>query len=74
LERLANQAVNVMVEELNSQIPRCVDAGREAIEAYRLKIRPLHKSDFDEAFRRIRVDVDKLKKLEARFREFAESN
>ncbi len=74
LERLANQAVNVMVEELNSQIPRCVDAGRESIEGYQLKVRPLGKSDFDEAFRRIRVDVDRLKKLETRFREFAESN
>ncbi len=74
LERLANQAVNVMVEELNGQIPHCVDAGREAIEGYRLKIRPLQKKDFDEAFRRIRVDTEKLKKLVLRFREFADSN
>jgi len=74
LERLANQAVSVMVEELNGQIPHCVDAGRESIENYRLKIRPLQKKDFDEAFRRIRVDTEKLKKLITRFREFAESN
>jgi SpoVK/Ycf46/Vps4 family AAA+-type ATPase len=74
LERLANQAVNVMVEDLNGQIPHCVDAGREAIEGYRLKIRPLQKRDFDEAFRRVRVDTEKLKKLVLRFREFAESN
>ncbi len=74
LERLSNQAVNVMVEELNGQVPKCVDAGREAIEGYRLKIRPLQKKDFDEAFKRIRVDTEKLKKLVTRFREFAESN
>jgi katanin p60 ATPase-containing subunit A1 len=74
LERLANQAVNVMVEELNGQIPRCVDAGRDAIESYKLQIRPLQKKDFDEAFRRIKVDVEKLKKLCARFSEFGASN
>jgi katanin p60 ATPase-containing subunit A1 len=74
LERLANQAVNIMVEELNGQIPKCVDSGREAIEAYKLRIRPLQKKDFDEAFKRIRVDTEKLKKLVERFREFAESN
>ncbi len=74
LERLANQAVNVMVEELNGQIPHCVDAGREAIESYRLRIRPLQKKDFDEAFRRVRIDTEKLKKLVLRFREFADSN
>jgi katanin p60 ATPase-containing subunit A1 len=74
LERLANQAVNIMVEELNGQIPKCVDSGREAIESYKLKIRPLQKKDFDEAFTRIRVDTEKLKKLVERFREFAVSN
>ncbi len=74
LERLANQAVNAMVEELNGGIPRCVDGGREAIEAYKIKTRPLCKSDFEAAFQRVRVDVDRIKKLEARFREFAESN
>jgi SpoVK/Ycf46/Vps4 family AAA+-type ATPase len=74
LERLANQAVNIMVEELNGQIPKCVDSGREAIEAYKLKVRPLQKKDFDEAFKRIRVDTEKLKKMVERFREFAESN
>jgi katanin p60 ATPase-containing subunit A1 len=74
LERLANQAVNVMVEELNGQITQCVDAGREAIEGYRLRVRPLQRRDFEEAFRRVRVDVEKLKKMVLRFREFAESN
>ncbi len=74
LERLANQAVNVMVEELNGQIPKCVDAGRESIEGYKLRIRPLQKRDFEEAFKRIRVDTDKLKKLVTRFQEFAASN
>jgi katanin p60 ATPase-containing subunit A1 len=74
LERLANQAVNIMVEELNGQVPQCVDAGRDSIEGYQLRIRPLQKKDFDEAFRRIRVDIEKLKKLCARFSEFAASN
>jgi katanin p60 ATPase-containing subunit A1 len=74
LERLSNQAINVMIEELNGQIPKCVDAGREAIEGYRLRIRPLQKKDFDEAFKRIRVDTEKVKKLLTRFDEFSESN
>jgi katanin p60 ATPase-containing subunit A1 len=74
LERLSNQAINVMVEELNGQIPKCVDAGREAIEGYKLRIRPLQKKDFDEAFKRIRVDTEKIKKLVTRFHEFEESN
>ena len=74
LERLSNQAINVMVEELNGQIPKCVDAGREAIEGYKLRVRPLQKKDFDEAFKRIRVDTEKIKKLVTRFREFEESN
>ena len=74
LERLSNQAINVMVEELNGQIPKCVDAGREAIEGYKLRVRPLQKKDFDEAFKRIRVDTEKIKKLVTKFREFEESN
>jgi len=74
LERLANQAVNIMVEELNGQIPQCVDAGRESIESYRLRIRPLRRRDFDEAFKRIKVDTEKVKKLVTRFQEFAASN
>jgi katanin p60 ATPase-containing subunit A1 len=74
LERLSNQAINVMVEELNGQIPKCVDAGREAIEGYKLRIRPLQRKDFEEAFKRIRVDTEKVKKLLTRFDEFSESN
>ena len=74
LERLSNQAINVMIEELNGQIPKCVDAGREAIEGYKLRVRPLQKKDFDEAFKRIRVDTEKIKKLVTKFREFEESN
>ncbi len=74
LERLANQAVNLMVEELNGEIPHRVDAGREAIEAYTMRIRPLRRDDFDKAFLRVRVDTDRYKKLEARFRDFSESN
>jgi len=74
LERLANQAVNVMLEELNGEIPGVVDKGREAIEAYQLKVRPLTRCDFDTAFERIRVDTDRCKELETRFREFAHSN
>jgi SpoVK/Ycf46/Vps4 family AAA+-type ATPase len=74
LERLSNQAINVMIEELNGQIPKCVDAGREAIESYKLRIRPLQKKDFEEAFKRIRVDTEKIRKLLTRFDEFSESN
>lgn len=74
LERLSNQAVNAMVEELNGQIPHCVDGGRADIEAYKIKTRPLRKNDFETAFQRVRVDVDHIKKLETRFREFAEIN
>jgi SpoVK/Ycf46/Vps4 family AAA+-type ATPase len=74
LERLASQAVNIMVEELNSGIPRFVDEGRETIEGYKLEVRPLEKRDFDLAFKRTHVDRDRYKKLDARIREFAESN
>ncbi len=74
LERLANQAVNTMVEELNGEIPRRVDAGRDDIEAYKIKTRPLRQGDFEAAFQRVRVDVERIRKLEARFKEFAESN
>ena len=74
LERLANQAVNAMVEDLNGDIPRLVDKSRKSIEEYELKVRPLEQSDFDVAFQRTRVDVNRYKEMEARFREFAESN
>jgi SpoVK/Ycf46/Vps4 family AAA+-type ATPase len=73
LQRLANQAVEIMVEELNGEIPRCIDAGLEDIEAYKIKTRPLRESDFEAAFQRVRVDVDRIKKLQARFHEFAKS-
>lgn len=74
LERLANQAVGAMVEELNGDIPRHVDAGREMIEGYTIRIRPLKGKDFDLAFDRTRVDTGRYKEMEARFRKFAESN
>jgi katanin p60 ATPase-containing subunit A1 len=74
LERLTNQAVNIMVENLNGEIPRCVDGGREKIQGYRIRTRPLNKSDFDTAFDRIRVDAERGRKLESRFQEFARSN
>ncbi len=74
LERLANQAVNIMVEEMNIDIPKLVDRGRDEIQNYRLRTRPLTKRDFDIAFDRIRVDVERYKQLELRYRAFAESN
>jgi SpoVK/Ycf46/Vps4 family AAA+-type ATPase len=74
LERLANQAVNAMVEDLNGEVPQLVDKGRKSIEEYELKVRPLRNADFDAAFQRIRVDVERYKQLEAKFREFAASN
>ncbi len=74
LERLTNQAVNIMVEDLNGDIPRCVDGGREKIQGYRIRTRPLNKNDFDTAFDRIRVDAARGRKLESRFQEFARSN
>jgi hypothetical protein len=63
-----------MVEDLNGEIPRCVDGGREKIQGYRIRTRPLKKSDFDTAFDRIRVDAERGRKLESRFQEFARSN
>jgi SpoVK/Ycf46/Vps4 family AAA+-type ATPase len=74
LERLVNQAVSLMVEDLNSAIPKFVDQGRDAIEGYRIKVRTLGKSDFDKAFDRIRVDTGRYQKLEQRYREFAGNN
>lgn len=74
LERLANQAVNIMVEELNGDVPRVVDQGRERIEGYQIKVRPLTKADFDAAFERIRVDAPRQQELERRFQDFAAHN
>lgn len=74
LERLANQAINVMVEDLNRTVPDLVDRGREAIEQYELKVRPLSQGDFRSAFERIRVDVARQKELDEKFTEFAKSN
>jgi katanin p60 ATPase-containing subunit A1 len=74
LERLANQAVSIMVEDLNSGIPKVVDQGRDAIEGYRIKVRGLGKSDFDKAFERIRVDTDRYRRLEERYKEFSGKN
>ena len=74
LERLAHQAINVMVEDLNRTVPELVDRGREAIEQYELKVRPLSEADFRSAFDRVRVDIVRQKELENRFREFAASN
>jgi SpoVK/Ycf46/Vps4 family AAA+-type ATPase len=74
LERLANQAVNAMVESLNADIPRVVDQGRKPIEGYEIRVRPLNQQDFDAAFARIRVDTGRYKELEKRFAEFAASN
>jgi len=48
-----------------------VDAGKEKIQDYRIKTRPLTKKDFDAAFDRIRVDSERCKKLESRFEEFS---
>ncbi len=74
LERLANQAVNAMVEDLNGDIPGCVDGGKERIQEYRIRTRPLNKKDFDTAFDRIRVDAERCRKLESRFEQFAKTN
>jgi SpoVK/Ycf46/Vps4 family AAA+-type ATPase len=74
LERLTNQAVSLMVEDLNSTIPKYVDESRQAIEGYRIKVRPLRSEDFDKAFDRIRVDTQRYRQLEQRFQEFAKSN
>jgi katanin p60 ATPase-containing subunit A1 len=74
LERLTNQAVSLMVEDLNSTIPKYVDESRHAIEGYRIKVRPLRNTDFERAFERIRVDTQRYQQLEQRFQAFAASN
>lgn len=74
LERLTDQAVSAMIEQMNPDVPRLVTRGREAIEAYQLNARPLTRDDFDAAFALIKVDVDRQRELEVRFREFAARN
>src|SRR5205085_367504 len=74
LERLTNQAVNAMVEDLNGEVPRLVDRGRKTIEGYELRVRPLEEQDFELAFQRIRVDVGRYKELQSRFQSFAQNN
>ena len=39
-----------MVTEENPSLVRLVDKGKEAVEQYQIKIRPLSKADFDVAF------------------------
>ena len=74
LERVAHQAANKMVEELNAEIPALVDQGRHTISSYRLKTRPLMKKDFDSALESIKVDVARQEELKRRHQEFAEAN
>jgi len=74
IERLCNQVVNIMVEDMNREIPDIVDEGRNAIIRHKIKIRPLQKKDFQAAFDRIRVDVNKYKEDKAKFDEFALKN
>ncbi|HXT69667.1 MAG TPA: ATP-binding protein [Vicinamibacterales bacterium] len=74
LERLAHQAINVMVADLNGSVPDLVDRGRAQIEGYEIKVRPLGRPDFDRAFDRIRVDVVRQKEQGQRYREFEAAN
>lgn len=74
LERLVQQAINLMVVELNGGVPDLVDRGRAHIENYQVKTRALTRQDFDRAFEKIRVDVEHQQELDRKYREFAAAN
>ncbi len=73
LERLTNEAVGVMVSECNPDIPQCVERGPEAIRDYIVKIVPLNSAHFDTAFKKVKVNQERVAEQERRFMEFAEA-
>ncbi len=55
--RLCKEAVKEMVNRLNPDLPGTVDAGREAVTAYEIKVEPISAKDWDEAFARVRPET-----------------
>jgi SpoVK/Ycf46/Vps4 family AAA+-type ATPase len=54
MERFCKEAQNRMVQEMNVNIPRLVDAGIEKIRGHTIKVRPLTDEDFRSAAGRIK--------------------
>ncbi len=50
IERICQEAVENMISDMNTEIPKIVEKGREAIQNYNIKVRPLNKNDFDRIF------------------------
>lgn len=67
IERFCTESINLMVAEMNRDVPKKVDAGRNAIESYELKLRPLSQIDFDKAFEKVKVDRKKLAEQEEKY-------
>lgn len=49
LESLAKEVTNRMVAEANSELPKLVDQGLDAVRGYQIKVRPLTYEDFERA-------------------------
>ncbi|HXG62646.1 MAG TPA: ATP-binding protein [Planctomycetota bacterium] len=49
IERFCKEVTTGMIEEMNRDIPDLVDRGLETVRTYRLRVRPLGRSDFEAA-------------------------
>lgn len=64
IERFCKEVTTSMVEEVNKGIPALVDQGLDTVKKYKIKVRPLTKSDFDAAARLIhpQTTAEEMKK------------
>ncbi len=67
MEQLGKEVINIMISNMNPDIARVVDKGKQATEGYKIKVRPLTKSDFEKALSEIKLqttqaDLERFKK------------
>ena len=59
LEQLCKEAINIMISDINPDIAGVVDKGKQATEGYKIKVRPLTKTDFQKALSGIKPETSK---------------
>jgi len=59
IERLSKEVLGHMISRMNPDLTTQVDAGRDAIEAYQLRIAPLNEEDFAAGFSRVRAETSR---------------
>ena len=47
IDAICDEAISIMVKEANPQLTSLVDQGRESVEKYTIRVRPLTSKDFD---------------------------